>query len=318
MSGRHRLGAHPRSLRTRHAIVVGRYGRPSTRWLRQTPPTRARSHRGKTQGPRLGRSAAASCTATTRSAGPTDGVRCRCHAGSRRRPTPSACRPGRRPGTSPGRGDCQAGTEGFLTSHPTPRPPVLVGTDHEPAVMRRGEAPDRAGWAGQGMAGDLHGKVPGLDLVRAVGTAERAPAGSARSCRAHGGYLGVQVAAWVRRPNRDGPTPGHARRRRCGSAPAVARGWFRPADEPEASRAEPIRAHPLAVIHFGGRRQLTDDSWVALDHQRPGPACGGGLVPWRSACQASGSRTGSQIKRPTGSQGPRHHTVAMCRVVPPW
>ena len=107
-------------------------------------------------------------------------------------------------------------------------------------------------------------------------------------------------------------------RRPASLAPAVARGWFRPADEPEASRPEPIRAHPLAVIHFGGRRQLTDDSWVALDHQRPRPACGGGVVRWRSACQASGSRTGSQIKRRTGSQGPRHHTVAMCQVVPPW
>ena len=66
------------------------------------------------------------------------------------------------------------------------------------------------------------------------------------------------------------------------------------------------------------QRQVTHHSRVPLDRQRPGPGFGAELAGWRSACQAAGSRTGSQTSRPTGSQGPRHHTVAMCRVVPPW
>jgi hypothetical protein len=69
---------------------------------------------------------------------------------------------------------------------------------------------------------------------------------------------------------------------------------------------------------LGRQRQVTHDSRVPWDRQRPGPGCGGELAGWRSVCQAAGSRTGSQTSRPTGSQGPRHHTVAMCRVVPPW
>jgi hypothetical protein len=119
-----------------------------------------------------------------------------------------------------------------------------------------------------------------------------------------------------------------ARRHGAGQAAKVAAaarqmrpGWRDAGSDPLTNLkpvAEPIRAHPASGYSLGGQRPLSCDSRVALDRQRPGPGCGGVLVGWRSACQAAGSRTGSQISRPTGSQGPRHHTVAACRVVLPW
>ena len=110
--------------------------------------------------------------------------------------------------------------------------------------------------------------------------------------------------------------PGHhppITRRRVDLGDTCLRGRGHVPGHPRASAVE--NEDCMSLRSHSGVSAGNSDSRVPLDRQRPGPVCRGGPVGWRRACQAAGSRTGSQISRPTGSQGPRHNTVAACRVV---
>ena len=114
------------------------------------------------------------------------------------------------------------------------------------------------------------------------------------------------------------PPGGHARQ---SEGAAAAGPWreagSRPADEPGASTRGSIGAQRASGHRLWRQRQVTPTrAWRQIvSAYRPGG--GGRLVGRRSVCQAARSGTGSQNQPEQRSQGPRHHTVTGCRVVPP-